>query len=89
MHLCILDANGVLVHKRPKGQLAILRPHVKIFLKQLLHWQKERLCRVAIWTTITERNAEVIVNQLLTPEEQKECLFIWTADQCKSIFNIQ
>lgn len=65
--------------KQSGGRLAIIRPHCLDLLEQLLTWQSKGWCRLAIWTTITESNAQIIVNQLLTYEQQKECLFVWCA----------
>jgi hypothetical protein len=85
MHLFVLDLNGVLAKKRPGGKPAILRPHVRTLLEGILQLQRLNLCRIAIWTSITEMNAQVIINQLLTLQEQSECLFIWNANQCKAL----
>lgn len=83
MHLMIFDLNGVVAQKRPGGKPAILRPHVRTLLEGVLQLQRQQLCRVAIWTSMTEVNAQVIINQLLTLQEQSECLFIWSAHQCE------
>lgn len=82
MHLYILDLNGTIVQKRPKGRPAIIRPYCKELLKDLLDLQSQNVCHLAIWTTITEQNAKVIIDQIFTPEQQKKCLFIWFSNNC-------
>jgi hypothetical protein len=84
MHLIVLDLNGVVCQKKPGGKPAVLRPHVRTLLEGVLQLQQKQLCRVAIWTSMTAPNAQVIINQLLTLQEQSECLFIWSRDQCES-----
>lgn len=82
MNLYVLDVNGVLCSSRGKGRPAKLRPGVDIFLSTLLEWKKNHLIEVGIWTSMLERNATVILEQLFTSEQKKLLLFTWFADKC-------
>jgi len=82
MKLFVLDVNGVLCSSRGKGRPAKLRPGVDMFLSTLLEWKKNHLIEVGVWTSMLERNATVILDQLFTSEEKKLLLFTWFADKC-------
>lgn len=82
MQLVILDYNGCLCIKKPKGKPALLRHNVHEFIEQLFELQDDGKIRIAFWTCITKKNASIITNQLLTQEQQDKCLFLWNSDHC-------
>lgn len=96
--LIILDLNGLLVHRAHKAEVksydkAIIeraitidstyvwkRPYMDTFLDFLLqHFI------VSIWTSANRRNADRMVNSIMTQERREQLLFVWSQEDCRTI----
>ncbi|KIL90999.1 hypothetical protein FAVG1_05695 [Fusarium avenaceum] len=75
--LIVMDLNGTLLHRPNKRRPFhfVERPHATTFLNYLLD-----TFHVAIWSSARPENVNKMVEQLLTPEQVKQCLVVWGRD---------
>lgn len=91
--LLILDINGILCYKantntavcnsstlpvifKTKYYEVILRPYAKEFLREMFE-----LYNVAFFTSTTERNADKILQNILTKQQSRKTFFKWYRDK--------
>ena len=95
LKLLVLDLNGVLCHKiyKPDDTLdpkihkpidlnkhnLYLRPGVKAFLNEVFSLND---LKVAIFSSTTYPNVDLILKQLITTKQRKKLKFLWCRDRC-------
>lgn len=95
LKLLVLDINGVLCHKiyKPDDTLdskkynpidlnkhnLYLRPGVKTFLNKVFSLDD---LEVAIFSSTTYPNVDLILKQLITTKQRKKLKFLWCRDRC-------
>lgn len=95
LKLLVLDLNGILCHKAYKEEDTLdrsiyksisldkhniyLRPKAKRFLNKILNLKN---LEVAIFSSTTYPNVNLILNELITTEQRKKLKFLWCREHC-------
>jgi hypothetical protein len=81
--LLLLDINGLLCCKVPKGQGLSIKSYdviLRPYYKEFLDWCYKHY-KVGYFSSTSAINAKLILNYLLTPEQKEHCVLFWFRDK--------
>jgi TFIIF-interacting CTD phosphatase-like protein len=91
--LLVLDVNGVLIHRIHKSSSS--KDDVSVFVRDYNIWKRPHLneflefCfenfQVSIWSSMQQKNAIPIINEIFTKDQTRNLEFIFYKDQCDEI----